>query len=149
MSVNFCLLGIKPLELVLTIPDGFGRRLREERERLGLSQTTLANIAGIQRLAQSQYEKEASSPSVRYLAAAAKSGVNLEYVLFGRTPCDAMLTPQDRYQIEAEAFQELEAFIESQPGGRMGAEGRFALFQAFRARRTQDAIKRIGQTVVD
>lgn len=133
------------MEQTLTIPDGFGQRLRAERERLDLSQAALATIAGIRRLAQSQYEKEASSPSVRYLAAIGGAGINLDYVLFGRAPCDAQLTPQHRYQLDAEAFQEVEAFVQSQPGGQMGAEGRFALFQAFRSRRTREAIERGSQ----
>lgn len=148
MRVNLRLFGVNLLEQALTIPDGFGQRLREERERIGLNQTTLANIAGIRRLAQSQYEKEASSPSVRYLAAIAEAGISLDYVLFGRGTSDALLTSQDRYQIEAEAFQELETFVQSQPGGQIGAEGRFALFQAFRSRRTQEAIKLISNAVV-
>jgi len=63
--VNARPLEIKALKPTLTIPDGFGQRLRDERERLQLSQAALAEVAGIKRLAQSQYEKETSSPSVR------------------------------------------------------------------------------------
>lgn len=129
----------------LTIPDGFGLRLREERERLGLSQTALASTGGVKRLAQGQYEKEVSSPSVRYLAAVASVGIDLQYVLFGRAPTDASLTFEKKYRIEEEAFRELEAFVQSQPGGKMGSEGRFALFQVFRARRLQEALGNLSQ----
>lgn len=132
------------MEQSLTIPDGFGQRLREERERLGVSQTALACIGGVKRLAQSQYEKETSSPTVRYLAAVGGVGINLDYALFGRAPTDASLTLEKKYRIEEDAFRELEAFVQSQPGGKMGAEGRFALFQAFRARRLQEALEHLG-----
>lgn len=115
-----------------TIPDGFGARLREERERLGLSQTALADFGGVKRLAQSQYEKETSSPPVRYLTAIAKSGVDLQYVLFGRRPETDSISPTERCRIESEAFTLLEDFVRQQPDGTMGAEGRFALFQLFR-----------------
>lgn len=138
-----------PLKPTLTIPDGFGHRLREERERLGLSQTALAGVAGIKRLAQSQYEKESSSPSVRYLAAIAPTGINLDYVLFGRTAGEVPLTSEEIYRIDAEAFQAVEAFVQNQPGGQFGAEGRFALFQAFRSQRTDEALKRIGRPAVN
>lgn len=131
-----------PLKPTLTIPDGFGHRLRDERERLGLSQTALASVAGIKRLAQSQYEKESSSPSVRYLAAIALAGINLDYVLFGRNAGEVPLTSEEKYRIDAEAFQAVEAFVQNQPGGQIGAEGRFALFQAFRSQRIEDALKR-------
>lgn len=120
-------------EQTLTIPDGFGQRLREERERLGLSQTVLAGMGGVRRLAQSQYEKGSSSPSVRYLTAIAHAGVNLDFVLFGRPPSFKSLSPSARHQVEEEAFRQVEEFVRSQPVGQLGAEGRFALFQVFRA----------------
>ena len=138
-----------PLKPTLTIPDGFGHRLRDERERLGLSQTALASVAGIKRLAQSQYEKESSSPSVRYLAAIAPTGINLDYVVFGRITGEERLTEEEKYRIEAEAFQAVEVFVQNQPGGQLGAEGRFALFQAFRSQRKEEALKRIGRPAVN
>lgn len=125
------------MEQTLTIPDSFGQRLRAERERLGLSQTALASIAGIRRLAQSQYEKETSSPNVRYLSAVGSAGLNLEYIVFGRLASDTPLTTDDTYRIEGEAFRLLEEFVQKQPGSQMGVEGRFALFQVFRENLTK------------
>lgn len=125
------------MEQALTIPDSFGQRLRAERERLGLSQTALASIAGIRRLAQSLYEKETSSPNVRYLSAIGSAGLNLEYILFGRIPSDTPLMADEAYQVEGEAFRLVEEFVQKQPGSQMGAEGRFALFQVFRESQTK------------
>lgn len=123
-----------------TIPDGFGLRLREERERLGLSQVALATVGGVKRLAQGQYEKEVSSPSVRYLAAVASAGIDLQYALFGRRRDSALLSPIELSRIEGRAFELLEEFIRKQPEANYGAEGRFALFQLFRANLTEEAL---------
>lgn len=124
----------------LTIPDGFGTRLREERSRLGLSQTALAAIGCVKRLTQSQYEKETSSPSVRYLAAVASAGIDLDYALFGRRRDANSLSQVERCSIERQAFDRLEVFVRQQSEGNYGAEGRFALFQLLRANLTQEAL---------
>lgn len=123
------------------IPVGFGFRLREERVRIGWSQETLAVLGGVKRLAHSQYEKEVSSPTVRYLDALAPAGVNLDYVLFGRKSEADVLSQAEKNQIESEAFEQLEAFVRNQPGGHYGAEARFALFQMLRANLTQVAVR--------
>jgi transcriptional regulator with XRE-family HTH domain len=125
---------------LLGIPKGFGSRLREERERIGWSQEALAVLGGVKRLAQSQYEKEASSPTVRYLAALASAGIDLEYVLFGGQTRANLLSLTKKNQIESQAFEQLEAFVRQQPVGHYGAEARFALFQMLRANLTQAAI---------
>lgn len=128
----------------LTIPDGFGLRLREERERLGLSQTALASAGGVKRLAQSQYEKEVSTPTVRYLAAVASAGIDLQYALFGRCRDSNSLSPAERSRIEGRAFELLEEFIRNHPEATYGAEGRFALFQLFRAKLTEETLASTG-----
>ena len=140
MFVNSCRLGGKFLQKTLTIPDGFGQRLREERASLGLSQEAFAGIGGVKRLTQMQYEKEASSPTVQYLASVASAGVNLDYLLFGRQPTEDLLSYEKRYLIDGEAFCQVESFVQNQPGSQLGAEGRFALFQSFRANLIRDAL---------
>lgn len=126
----------------LTIPDGFGLRLREERERLGLSQTALATAGGVKRLAQGQYEKGLSSPSVRYLAAIASMGIDVQYALFGHRPGGSLLSSLELHRIEGRAFELLEEFIRKQPDATYGAEGKFALFQLFRTNLTEEALAR-------
>ena len=60
-----------------------GERLREERERLDFSQSALADIAGVKRNAQGNYERGERLPDVAYLAAAAGVGVDIKYVVTG------------------------------------------------------------------
>jgi transcriptional regulator with XRE-family HTH domain len=60
-----------------------GVRLKEERERLNLSQAALAEIGGKKKLAQLKYEQGESSPTAAYLAAARRIGVDVLYVITG------------------------------------------------------------------
>lgn len=61
----------------------FGTRLKQERLRLGLSQTKFAEACGIKRTAQTTYESGERSPDVDYLEAAGNIGADVDYVLFG------------------------------------------------------------------
>lgn len=66
---------------------GIGPRLREERERLGMTQRVFGDIGGVEPNAQGKYESGERSPRVDYLAALATRGVDALYVLSGiRTP---------------------------------------------------------------
>lgn len=127
-------------KLISTIPDGFGIRLTEERKRLGLSQSQLAEIGGIKRLAQSQYERETSSPTVRYLAAIAHAGVNLTKVLFCDLPSIGQQSSSEQYRIERQAFELVEEHVRQQPEDFVGAEARFALFQLFKSQMSKQAV---------
>ncbi len=62
---------------------GFGDRLREERDRLDLSQSAFAAVAGVQRVAQGHYESGKRSPDGDYLTAVAAAGVDVRYVITG------------------------------------------------------------------
>lgn len=73
-----------------------GTRLREERERLGLSQEALGATGGVKKLAQFNYEKGDRQPDAAYLAAVAAVGVDVLYVLTGQrsnAPLTAHLPP--------------------------------------------------------
>lgn len=61
----------------------FEERLREERNRLGFSQADFAEIGGVQRLAQINYEKGKRNPDSPYLASIAAAGVDVQYILTG------------------------------------------------------------------
>jgi transcriptional regulator with XRE-family HTH domain len=61
-----------------------GQRLREERVRVGLSQTELAAVGGLQQRAQLNYESGARSPDANYLLALKSVGVDIVYVLTGQ-----------------------------------------------------------------
>lgn len=60
-----------------------GRRILEERERLGLSQQEAANAAGVRREMWAKYEAGAE-PKAKVLAGMAEAGVDVQYVLTGK-----------------------------------------------------------------
>ncbi|WP_064545688.1 helix-turn-helix domain-containing protein [Buttiauxella ferragutiae] len=60
-----------------------GLRLKEERERLGLSQVAFGDIGGVKKLAQLNYEKGERHPDASYLSAVSKFGVDVLYVVTG------------------------------------------------------------------
>ena len=62
-----------------------GSRLREERERLGLSQTALASVGGASKSSQIRYEAaDGNGPDCAYLGKVAEAGVDVAYVLTGK-----------------------------------------------------------------
>lgn len=61
-----------------------GIRLRQERERLGLTQTEIGDMAGVTKNTQRLYETDQRSPKADYLAALDLEGVDVSYILTGR-----------------------------------------------------------------
>ncbi len=61
----------------------FGTRLKAERVRLGLTQTAMAELAGVRANAQLGYEKDNSSPSAEYLASLVKHGLDINFLFHG------------------------------------------------------------------
>jgi len=88
-----------------------GRRLKEERERLGLSQPAFADLAGASKGSQIAWEKGVASPNAVALASFAKAGVDLLYVVTGErvktTPATGAVAPSfvmvPRYDLAASA----------------------------------------------
>lgn len=68
-----------------------GVRLKEERERLGFTQPAFGAIGGVQKLAQLNYEKGERFPGADYLAAVAKVGADVQYIVTG-TRCPGALS---------------------------------------------------------
>lgn len=60
-----------------------GQRLKEEREKLGLSQIGMAEKASVSRATQQNYEYDLRSPDAEYLAKVAALGVDVQYVVTG------------------------------------------------------------------
>ncbi len=58
-------------------------RLAKERHRLGMNQTTFALAGGAGRASQANYESGKRFPDAAYLAAIAKIGVDVQYILTG------------------------------------------------------------------
>lgn len=61
-----------------------GERLKQERERLGLTQGEFAELAGVNKRSQINYEKGIRFPDARYLSKVMDAGVNIDYVLVGK-----------------------------------------------------------------
>jgi transcriptional regulator with XRE-family HTH domain len=103
----------------------FIERLREERQRLGLSQARFAELGGVSRLAQWKYANGDHMPSVDYLLALAKSRVDVIYLLRGRR-----LTHQEMdWDVLRDAFLFVQKNMASKPGKKFTPE---QLFEAFR-----------------
>lgn len=64
--------------------DGLGARLKDAREEIGLSQKDLAAAGGVTRFTQAGYENEATDPNIGYLKLIQKTGIDLQYILYGR-----------------------------------------------------------------
>lgn len=122
-----------------TFLPGFGERLKEERKRLALNQDEFAERAGIKRLAQLQYEKEAREPRTSYLAAIGAMGVSLSYVIFGKRAVGSALGPESIRRIEKRIFDLLETYVAEQCGGYMSSDGRYVLFEVMRSHCLQAA----------
>ncbi|WP_227510923.1 XRE family transcriptional regulator [Acinetobacter bereziniae] len=60
-----------------------GQRLREERERLGFTQPSFAEIAGTTKKSQIDYEKDLTQPKANYLASIAEAGADINYIITG------------------------------------------------------------------
>lgn len=65
--------------------NNFGRRLKSERERLGMTQPQFAELGGIKRATQHLYEQDATSPDIEYLFRLDASGVDVIFLLFGES----------------------------------------------------------------
>lgn len=61
-----------------------GARLREERERLGVSQALFSGNAGVSRMSQVNYESGKRTPDAEYLRTVAEAGVDVLYVVTGK-----------------------------------------------------------------
>lgn len=84
-----------------------GARLRDERMRLGLSQTDFAALVGASKRAQLKWEKDESAPTAPAFSAWAEAGVDVLYILTGkrtagRPPAEEALINEDIDEIERE-----------------------------------------------
>ncbi len=62
----------------------YGEKIREERERLGLSQTEFGDAMGVTKKTQGLYERGEREPDGSYFQAAAAAGCDVLYILTGR-----------------------------------------------------------------
>lgn len=62
---------------------GFGARLKQERERLGLTLSEFGSLGEVNRMTQMRYEVGANSPSVEYLDRIGRHGVDTMFLVAG------------------------------------------------------------------
>lgn len=72
-----------------------GERLREERERLKLTQPAIAEAAGTTKQTQHAYETNRTPPKASYLADVARLGVDVAYVITGERLENSATTPTE------------------------------------------------------
>lgn len=75
-----------------------GKRLKEERERLGFNQTDFAAIGGVGRKSQFNYEDDERRADSAYLSAIAAVGADVRYIITGERegPAPDLLTSDER-----------------------------------------------------
>lgn len=62
----------------------FFSRLKEERLKVGLNQTEFAELTGVKRLSQSNYESGKRKPDIDYLALVNKLGCDVNFIVTGQ-----------------------------------------------------------------
>lgn len=93
-----------------------GKRLKEERKRLGLTQEELAVQLDVTRYAQLNFEKDINLPGGAYLLAAHGRGVDVLYVLTGQPA-----------RVDASELALLAAFRDASAGTRTAVEAALGL----------------------
>jgi len=61
----------------------YSERLKQERQRLKLSQSAFAEIAGVTKLSQFNYEKGTRKPDAEYFERIAQAGADVLYIITG------------------------------------------------------------------
>lgn len=81
----------------MLIADGVSERLREERDRKGLTQLEFATLVGVSRGTQKNYELGAAvgAMDLKYLASLEANGIDATYVLTGQRTVAAGLTEEE------------------------------------------------------
>lgn len=70
-----------------------GKRLKEERERLHLTQTSLGDIGGMGKTTVIAWERGTAFPNAEFLSAAASFGMDVYYVITGERLDNTATTP--------------------------------------------------------
>lgn len=72
-----------------------GKRLQEERRRLGLTQEEVANRVDVSRASIAGYERGRTPPDVEFIERLREIGVRTEYVVNGKTVSSDPVAPFD------------------------------------------------------
>ncbi|XKM14264.1 helix-turn-helix transcriptional regulator [Orbaceae bacterium ac157xtp] len=75
-------------------------RIKEERKKLKLTQSAIADLFGIQRETWSRYEAGTISPGMDVLIAFSKIGADIQYILTGERQSGLILNREEKELIE-------------------------------------------------
>ncbi|MCX7070790.1 MAG: helix-turn-helix transcriptional regulator [Gammaproteobacteria bacterium] len=87
-----------------------GSRLKEERGRLRLSQTALAEVGGVSKTTQVFYESDERVPDANYFAAVSERGMDVSYVITGRREADMAASTFNR-QLMADILRAIDDWV--------------------------------------
>ena len=93
----------------------FGRRLREARDRLRLTQEQFAELGGVKRVSQHLYEQDARVPDLNYLLRLKEHGVDVGHLVLGNSVSRASATPNSTALYVA-AFRTVDEFARDDAG---------------------------------
>lgn len=111
-------------------------RLKEERERLGMTQDAFGTVGGVLKRAVINYEKGERAPDVTFLAGIAKAGADVLYIVTGERSGPAM------ERLSKQEAELLDSYIHSDFAGRAALQAVAAL-----ARRAGSTSTGQGHTV--
>lgn len=83
VNVGFIIVENSPHVKGCVVENSIGKRIKEERERLGYDQETFAALSGSSRFSQIDWEKGKSFPNAKVLSAYADVGADVQYILTG------------------------------------------------------------------
>ena len=89
-----------------------GDRLKEERLRLGMTQEQFGALGGVRKQAQLKYEKGERKPDAAYFERIAAAGVNVSYVLTGKTENERQAALEDRMEALKETSEKARALTD-------------------------------------
>jgi transcriptional regulator with XRE-family HTH domain len=109
----------------------FGSRLKEERERLGLTQPVFAELGGVKRVSQHLYEQGVRFPDVQYLECLLKHKVDVLYLLFGRRSVGFKHGDRMEFsaQLLSDIYRVIDEFARDDLGEPLPLDERLRLFQ--------------------
>lgn len=107
-----------------------GPRLRDERERLGLSQEAFGKLGGVKRETQYLYERGLRTPSMEYLFGVVAGGASLEFLVFGKRGINLRGKPCIDPEVALSAYDLVEKFAKDSKGKPLDHKHRKAVFNA-------------------
>lgn len=111
-------------------PRTFGQRLRQERDRLGLSQTDFAERGGVRRTTQHIYESDTRVPDLNYLERVQEAGADLAYLVLGvRLPAGRQDTLTLSYTALSNIYRVVDEFCRDDDGNPLPLDSRLRFFQ--------------------